>query len=48
MVHEILSAIFEIYRSFLNIYRRNLKYIGHSTQDIDGTTNNDMKTALPI
>ncbi|ARJ23058.1 hypothetical protein B7492_18585 [Bacillus mycoides] len=45
-MHEIISAIFKIYRSFLRIYQRFSKYIGDSTTNIDLPTNNDSKKGM--
>ncbi|PER25569.1 hypothetical protein CN931_00470 [Bacillus sp. AFS054943] len=50
---KFLSAIFQIYRPQLQIYRRfsnyidhNSKYIGDSTRNIDLPTKNDNKNRL--
>ncbi|PEC82824.1 hypothetical protein COK00_07025 [Bacillus cereus] len=46
VVCEIISTIFKIYRSFLQIYQRFSKYIDGSTENIDLPTNNDTKRGM--
>ncbi|MDR4164918.1 hypothetical protein COK69_27545 [Bacillus cereus] len=41
MVNEIISTIFQIYRSQLKIYQRFFHYIDDSTRHIDLPTHND-------
>ncbi|PFM06421.1 hypothetical protein COC45_02820 [Bacillus cereus] len=40
MVHEIISTIFQIYRSQLAIYQRFFHYIDHNSQYINDSTKN--------
>ncbi|KAA0764961.1 hypothetical protein DN410_10105 [Bacillus sp. SH5-2] len=42
-MNEIISMIFRIYLSQLQIYQRFFQYIDVSTRDIDLSTNNDKK-----
>ncbi|WP_080444262.1 hypothetical protein [Bacillus paranthracis] len=41
MINEIISTIFQIYRSQLKIYQRFFHYIDDSTRHIDLPTHND-------
>ncbi|PGL77469.1 hypothetical protein CN931_24790 [Bacillus sp. AFS054943] len=45
-MNEIISTIFRIYLSQLQIYQRFFQYIDVSTRDIDLSTNNDKKRML--